>query len=93
MSNCEKSTLYIICLILFFICCWYVYYSFKENLKEQQENKEIKDNKKQKEKQDYLNKQYNEKPLTIFKNMFEFPDPWRNRTEIEKNKNNDGIYK
>ena len=31
MSNCEKSTLYIICLLIFIASCFYVYYTINKN--------------------------------------------------------------
>lgn len=82
MSNCEKSTLYIICLLIFIASCFYVYYTIIKNREIKKIDKIKKDENLEIKEYNKLNEQYNEKPLKLFKNMFEYPDPWRNGTEI-----------
>lgn len=93
MSNCEKSTLYIICLLIFIISCFYVYHTINKNREIKKIDKIKKDKNVEIKEYNKLNDQYNEKPLKLFKNMFEYPDPWRNRTEILKNQMNNNEYK
>lgn len=82
MSNCEKSTLYIICLLIFIASCFYVYYTIIKNREIKKIDKIKKDENLEIKEYNKLNEQYNEKPLKLFKNMFEYPDPWRNGMEI-----------